>query len=593
MQAPRVHLVACGVFRREFQLLDPDLSSRFIPHFLDSMLHMKPEALDAALDGIVGKFGELPVVVLFGDCCPHMREICSRPGAVRVEGDNCVEIVLGKTRYRELKRARSFFFLPEWTDRWREIFEVRLGLGDPALARSFMKDEMTRLVYLDTGAAPVPRDELDRIAERFGLPVDVEAAGTAGLASVLRKALSSSASAGAEGGAEPAAVAAEGRAYDFLFSDLVQRILSLADTPARCVAYIAEELRQIVGARSIFIYESPGVTGREAPELVSVLPERRRRIGLSAGFVELASLAQSLDRPLIVSPSGEGELAGLLAASGAGNSLVLPLRYGSRAVGVALLLDLFELGNVASIIDTLGRLSSILALILRNGRLYENLEAAVRERTAELEAKQAELRASLREKEVMLKEIHHRVKNNLQVVNSLLYLRMAGIADPEVRRLFAESQSKIQAMALVHEEIYRSGDFGAVDLADYVQRLVARLGSLAPREISVRCETGPVSIGIDEAIPCGLILDELVLNAFKHAYAGREGGRLRVGLEPAPGGFVLEVEDDGPGIRPGTAGTESIGLSIVRSLTEQLKGRFEIVPGAGGFFRLTVLKGAS
>jgi hypothetical protein len=179
-----MRLVACGIFKREFSLLDAGLRDRFEPIFLDSMLHMRPEALDETLKNICGRI-EGETALLFGDCCPHMRELREGSSCPRPLGVNCVEIAIGALRYRELRRARSFFFMPEWVHRWKEIFEFELGLRDGDLARAFMQEEMGQLVYIDTGAIPVPEEELARIREYFGLPLTVEKAGTGGLAATL------------------------------------------------------------------------------------------------------------------------------------------------------------------------------------------------------------------------------------------------------------------------------------------------------------------------------------------------------------------------------------------------------------------------
>ncbi len=186
----QVELLGCGIFAREFGQLPAVLSSRFKPHFLDSMLHMRPEALDLAISARL-KEQAGPLAILYGDCCPHMRELSGGGGRCRTEGCNCIEIALGSARYRELRRERCFFFMPEWVGRWEEIFAFELGLGDPELARAFMQDEMRRIVYVDTGVADLPRAELERIGERFGLPVSIEAAGTGGLAQALEAVLDS------------------------------------------------------------------------------------------------------------------------------------------------------------------------------------------------------------------------------------------------------------------------------------------------------------------------------------------------------------------------------------------------------------------
>ena len=611
LEKARTRLLACGIFAREYERLDPALRARFEPVFVDSMLHMRPDALGETLDGLLSAAGETPAVGLFGDCCPRSRELFGGPGRARVACVNCVELALGRERYRALRKARTFFFMPEWAERWEEVFERELGLADPELARSFLRDEMSQIVYVDTGEVPVPEATLAEIAERFGLPVLVERADGSGLEAGLRAALemaeaSSVAKETDVSQAVPAAVpvpiaekaAARVRdpapgersesAFEYLFSDLVERTMSLADRPAECVAFIAHELRQLVGVKSIFVYADPGADpGRSAElALLAVLPERRRSLGEDERLVELAGLARANAEPFFASPEDGTRAGAALAELGIGDSLALPLRYAGNAVGAILLLDLLDKANLGTVIDTLGRLSSVLALIIRTARLYGNLEAAVAERTREIEVQRATVAASLLEKEAMLKEIHHRVKNNLQIVSSLLHLKMGTLDDPAVRELFSESESRIRAMALVHEELYRSGDLGRVDISDYIERLTRSLAAAGDVELDLDAEKA--GFPIDAAVPCGLVLNELVMNAIK--YGKGERGRVRVGVRFARqgGDFVLEVRDDGPGLPPGFAPGKAggVGLSIVEALAGQLRGELLIGAGKGARFTL-------
>lgn len=203
------------------------------------------------------------------------------------------------------------------------------------------------------------------------------------------------------------------------------------------------------------------------------------------------------------------------------------------------------------------------------------------------------IRRSLTEKEILLKEIHHRVKNNLQIISSLLFLQMEYVSLPQDKELFSESQKRIQAMALVHEELYGTEDLSCVNMADYVPRLVERV--LAGADIPVRCEfqVEEVRLPVTRSIPCGLILNELVMNAVKHAFrpgAPADGcGHLRVSLRREAAHLVLEVEDNGPGLPPGfdINDTPTLGMTLVSSLTQQLSGTMSAANGASGaLFRL-------
>lgn len=188
-RGPPVRVLSCGILRYELRALPPSLLERLDIVFLDSILHMKPLDLEAGLRGLLDSAPGVPAILAFGDCTPGMREFCSRPGVLRIHGVNCCEIVLGRERYRTLRRQGVFLFMPEWTIRWREIFESELGFRDPDLVREFMTDSMAALAYVDTGVVPVPFAALKEIEDFFGMPVRIEAAGLGNLESVLRDAL--------------------------------------------------------------------------------------------------------------------------------------------------------------------------------------------------------------------------------------------------------------------------------------------------------------------------------------------------------------------------------------------------------------------
>jgi two-component sensor histidine kinase len=205
-----------------------------------------------------------------------------------------------------------------------------------------------------------------------------------------------------------------------------------------------------------------------------------------------------------------------------------------------------------------------------------------------MEAEAGVLR-SLHEKEILLKEIHHRVKNNMQVISSLLFLQMQHVKDPRDVDLFAESQKRIQAMALVHEELYGSNDLSSVNMREYVPRLVERVAAGSAVPVTTQCSVEEIRLPITRSIPCGLLLNELVMNSVKHACHGRSACRVEVRLARRGGDLVLSVEDDGPGLPPGfdMNVSETLGMTLVSSLAAQLGGRVEAEnTSAGALFRL-------
>lgn len=189
IRVSRVRVLSCGILREELKALPTALLERLDIMTLDSILHMRPRDLESGLHGLLDSDPGVPAILVFGDCSPGMREICERPGLIRIPGVNCCEIVLGRERYRSLRRQGVFLFMPEWAARWREVFESELGFRSSDLARGFMTDSMKALAYVDTGVVPVPYSVLVEIETFFGMPVRIEAAGLGNLESALREAL--------------------------------------------------------------------------------------------------------------------------------------------------------------------------------------------------------------------------------------------------------------------------------------------------------------------------------------------------------------------------------------------------------------------
>lgn len=214
------------------------------------------------------------------------------------------------------------------------------------------------------------------------------------------------------------------------------------------------------------------------------------------------------------------------------------------------------------------------------------------------ESKRAEevVRQSLREKELLLKEIHHRVKNNLQVTSSLLRLQLARVSDDATRAVLRDSQDRIRSMALVHEMLYQSPDLSRVDFAAYVRSLLQQLFRSYPLEkerVQHRIAIENVFLGVDQAVPCALLVNELVANALKHAFPGERTGTVEVSMIAENGSLRLSVTDDGVGLprQVDPPRTESLGLQLVRTLADQLGGRLSVLREQGTSFIVTFPSG--
>jgi PAS domain S-box-containing protein len=230
-----------------------------------------------------------------------------------------------------------------------------------------------------------------------------------------------------------------------------------------------------------------------------------------------------------------------------------------------------------------------LTILPGSERTWSRLVASIFDMTAYHEAER-KLRAALREKEVLLKEVHHRVKNNLQVISSLLSLQAHHVEEGAARAVFASSQSRVQSIALVHEKLYQAKDLSHVRFQEYVDTLTADLfhAQSAP-DLSVErvVSVADINLTVDVAIPCGLIVNELVSNALIHAFRGRASGTVRIEARRLPEGRLeLSVADDGVGfpahIDPRS--TPSLGLDLVFTFAEQLGAEVEITRERGTRF---------
>ena len=207
------------------------------------------------------------------------------------------------------------------------------------------------------------------------------------------------------------------------------------------------------------------------------------------------------------------------------------------------------------------------------------------------ERKQAEerLQHSLREKEILLKEIHHRVKNNLQVVCSLLSLQAKRGVPPETRAILEASRDRVLSIALIHKKLYQSSDLAYIDYREYLRSLLTEIAATYKQPtITWSVEMERLSIDVNVAIPCGLIVNELFSNSLKHAFPNGKSGTIRVGLVKTQQEYVLTVADDGIGMPSRDFfRMSSLGLQLVHVLAKQINGTITYSNERGATFRVT------
>jgi two-component sensor histidine kinase len=201
------------------------------------------------------------------------------------------------------------------------------------------------------------------------------------------------------------------------------------------------------------------------------------------------------------------------------------------------------------------------------------------------------LELALNERAVLFQEIHHRVKNNLQIIASLLSMQARLVKHREAVENFKEAELRVKSMSLIHEQLYSQKEFGSVDLADYIQRLAPQL--LASYEgggrVGLRLDLEPTKLTLDQSIPCGLILNELITNALKYAYPNGKG-EIFVSLSSRSGDVTMTVSDSGAGLPVDFdwRKSKSLGMTIIQALTKQLHGKLEVGPPPGAAFTLRI-----
>ena len=239
-------------------------------------------------------------------------------------------------------------------------------------------------------------------------------------------------------------------------------------------------------------------------------------------------------------------------------------------------------------LDLLDQLTVQIAIAIQQSSIFQQAQNELAER----QKAETNLRAALVEKEVLLKEIHHRVKNNLQIVSSLLQLQAQTLKDPEIIRVFQDSQNRIDSISLVHRNLYISPNIGKLDVVEYVENLVTSIlisYQLEPGRISLETHIEAISLNVDQAIACGLVINELLSNSLKHAFPGQKTGRITIDLRDIGNHIEMIIQDNGVGLPDNLdwSNTDSLGLSLVYDLvTEQLEGSITIEPNHGTAFKI-------
>lgn len=227
-------------------------------------------------------------------------------------------------------------------------------------------------------------------------------------------------------------------------------------------------------------------------------------------------------------------------------------------------------------------------------KLVPAIKRAIVERNEleELKRSKIELQNALKEKEMLLKEIHHRVKNNLMIISNLLELQSYYVRDKADLNVFRESKTRADSMALIHERLYQSTDLKSIDIGDYIRNLAADIFDtyvIDPDQINLMVHVDDIRLDTNTAIPLGLIINELLTNSLKYAFPNDKKGNITIELNKNDDKFTLIIKDDGIGFPSDLdyKNTETLGLELVNSLTQQVNGNMELISADGTEFRIT------
>ena len=269
--------------------------------------------------------------------------------------------------------------------------------------------------------------------------------------------------------------------------------------------------------------------------------------------------------------------------------MAVPMIAAEKVIGVIAMQDyLNENAFTNSKADLLKTIASQAAIALENSRLYSEVQKELEERR---KAEQKIIK-SLKEKEILLQEVHHRVKNNLQIMSSLMKLQSKFISDPKILEIFRESENRIKSMAIVHSKLYNRKDYEKVDFGDYVKSLTDNFHTtygMKLKNIRIVIDIDKIELNIDTAIPCGLMINELVSNAIKYAFPNGIPGEIFISMkEDDELSYTLIVRDNGVGMPEGIdiKKSQSLGLQLVTLLTGQLTGTVKINIQNGTEFKI-------
>jgi PAS domain S-box-containing protein len=372
-----------------------------------------------------------------------------------------------------------------------------------------------------------------------------------------------------------AAAAATSSSLDlvFILETLTWEMVDLLQIDGCCVYQLQPESNQLV---AIADYAS----------LIANEPLPERKINLKVSETHSRSVNE---RSAIHFKTKQSDLPNDVFLRERQNLVLIPMVFQDRVVGLVEL-NMEDPNKVLTErqISLAQLLATQAAIAMENANLYDRAQQEIQDR----QQAEAQIKASLDEKEMLLKEIHHRVKNNLQVISSLLSLQSRNVSDEETLTVLKESQDRIRSMALIHEKLYRSENLARIDFSSYLESLtnhLMRSYRSAVGTARLDMDVTDVSLSLETAVPCGLIVNELVSNALKHAFKNGSQGTITINLSKNNGKYVsLVIADDGVGLPESfdISQSDTLGLRLVNMLVGQVRGQLSTSNVNGARFEI-------
>ena len=519
----------------------------------------RPQVTWDEVDRLVPDSADYSQIHLLGGCCTAQlcKEADKKQNIFVKNPEQCFYMLANRDIIDRCLKEGAYLVTPGWIKDWRGRIREWGFEGDSKNGQDFFAEFAARLVFLDTGIDSKSHEDLDKFAGFVDRPFEVLPVGLDFFRLFLTKIV--------------------------LYWRLGKNVpAKTQDDSRRCTADYAMSLELLGNLTRVMTEKEVTAnildlfTMLFAPRKLCYLPFEDGKPGeilsVSPGDAENASSEERLVN-----------FRGDYTWTASGKGFLLRLAYGNETLGILEVDEITFPEYKDHYLNLALSIAPVCGLAIKNAITYQQIKQA-----------EEQIRDSLAEKEILLREIHHRVKNNLQVISSLLNLQSRYIEDKQALEIFKNSQERVQAMALIHEKLYKSKDLSKINFREYLSSLIISLFNsyhLKSGQVRLKMHVKDVLIDINTSIPLGLLINELVSNSLKHAFPNNRKGELRVNLESGEDkdyNLILTVEDTGIGF-PGDLDFEksnSLGMRLVNALVRQVHGTIDLERTGGTRFTI-------